>query len=345
LSAYQRAQRALERAKARLRKARNELKTRKKALAKLEEELKELEESNGYYGLSKKEYKNQYKKIRNRNSPGYKRSKEVDNSKIDTMNSMLRRIVRKGFAPRYVLTDTWFFCELLLKTVIEIGRDNKIAIDLVCMAKIGTAKYEVLKTGQTIPPHLIQKIYQRKIQKNQKYKARFLKIPAKYQGYRINMFFVNIGRGENWRLLITTDLKLKLNQLMEVYKIRWSIEVFFKECKQHLQLGKCQASDFDAHIADTTLLMMRYIMLSYYKRTHYNYSIGGLFKDIKQSELENHLLTQLTGIFENLIAEFANILGFDVIEVYQELFRNPEAEILLKHLAYFSEKAEHKKIA
>lgn len=32
----------------------------------------------------------------------------------------------------------------------------------------------------------------------------------------------------------------------EILPIRWSIEVFFKDCKQNIGLNKCQSIDFDA---------------------------------------------------------------------------------------------------
>ena len=41
---------------------------------------------------------------------------------------------------------------------------------------------------------------------------------------------------------------------MEIYSIRWTIEVFFREAKQQLGLGKCKSRDFDAQIASITYL-------------------------------------------------------------------------------------------
>ena len=36
-------------------------------------------------------------------------------SKTDSMFAMLRRVVKNGFVPRYVLTDSWFFSEALVQ--------------------------------------------------------------------------------------------------------------------------------------------------------------------------------------------------------------------------------------
>ena len=60
-----------------------------------------------------------------------------------------------------------------------------------------------------------------------------------------------MNNAKNWTLLLTTDLILSFVQTIETYQIRWTIEVLFKECKQYLQPGGSQNTDFDGQIADT----------------------------------------------------------------------------------------------
>ena len=49
---------------------------------------------------------------------------------------------------------------------------------------------------------------------------------------------------------------------MKQYQIRWSIEVFFKDCKQNLHLNSCQSTDFDANITHVSIVFMNYMILS-----------------------------------------------------------------------------------
>ena len=56
--------------------------------------------------------------------------------------------------------------------------------------------------------------------------------------------------------------------MMELYTARQTIEVFFKEMKQPLQLGQCQSRDFDAQIAHVTTCCILYIFLAYFRRVH-----------------------------------------------------------------------------
>ncbi|MDO9154229.1 MAG: transposase [Paludibacter sp.] len=126
-----------------------------------------------------------------------------------------------------------------------------------------------------------------------------------------------MGRSANWHLLLTTILTLKFTDLMEVYQIRWSIEVFFKECKQYLNLGKCKSSYFDAQIADTTVTMLQHIMLSYYKRITRRQSFGGLFEGIGKEMVELDLVSRIIDIMWKLIEVISSMAGIDFIELQE----------------------------
>ncbi len=202
------------------------------------------------------------------------------------------------------------------------------------MAKIGTAKYEILPKGKFLNPKQIIAQYERKEGKDsRKYKARYIQFQAKYQGIRVKIFLVRFGPdGARWRMLVTTDLQMSFARIIEVYKIRWTIEVFFKECKQYLLLGKCQSQDFDAQIADTTLSLARYLLLSYYERIHYGQTIGGLFRELSQASIEENLLADINVCFIELLEIFAKLAGVDFLTFYEGLLRNPDAAPIIERL-------------
>jgi hypothetical protein len=62
-------------------------------------------------------------------------------------------------------------------------------------------------------------------------------------------FWVKTKGSETWKMLISTDTYITFTNDMKYYHMIWSIEVFFKEYKQNLNLNKCQSTDFDTHIA------------------------------------------------------------------------------------------------
>ena len=122
---------------------------------------------------------------------------------------------------------------------------------------------------------------------------------------------------------------------MKVYQIRWTIEVFFKECKQYLNLGKCKSSCFDAQIADTTVTMLQHIMIPStrdYKRINCQQTFGGLFAAISKEMVELDLVSRMIGIMWELIEVFCSIVGIDFLELQEQLFENEQTMAIFSRM-------------
>ena len=111
--------------------------------------------------------------------------------------------------------------------------------------------------------------------------------------------------------------------MIEIYQIRWSIEVFFKEARQLLGLGNCQSNDFDAQIADTTITMTQHILLTLrYRFDHYE-SKGALFAGIKEGMISHRLNERLWGLFIELLKLIDTVfIEIDEEQLLQRLIQN-----------------------
>lgn len=89
----------------------------------------------------------------------------------------------------------------------------------------------------------------------------------------------NRNNRKQWIGLISTDLSLSEEEIIQLYGKRWDIEVFFKMCKSHLNLGsEFQGLSYDCITAHTTIVMTRYIILAFEKRQNEDErSFGELF--------------------------------------------------------------------
>ena len=179
---------------------------------------------------------------------------------------------------------------------------------------------------------MILKRYEKESKTCKSLKAKYIKVTCKYKGIRVNLFFVKIGRTQNWHLLLTTNLTLNFIDLMKVYQIRWSIEVFYKECKQYLSLGKCKSSCFDAQIADTTVTLLQHIMISYYKRINCQQTFSGLFESISKEMVELDLVSRILGLILELIEVICEMVGFDFMELQEQLFRNDQTMAIFSRM-------------
>ena len=116
-------------------------------------------------------------------------------------------------------------------------------------------------------------------------------------------------------MILTTDASLSYLQAMELYQIRWTIEVFFKESKQYLNLGGCQSTNFEAQIADTTITMIQYILLTLRKRFDDYESRGEIFRTAGEEMLERRLhvgLWELLITIMKIIIETLNVVVEDI---------------------------------
>ena len=119
-------------------------------------------------------------------------------------------------------------------------------------------------------------------------------------------------------------MKLSFKKALEIYSIRWTIEVFFKECKQHLGLGKCQSNDFDAQIADTAITLMRYILLNLMKLFSSCETLGQVFSNTQIFILELNLSQKIWNLFIQLSKSLCSWFGIDYNEIISVFFQTPE---------------------
>lgn len=280
------------------------------------------------YGLAKKQLKERYRKDRQPDSPGSKRLKELDQDKITAALDMIKRAAKHGFAPQYILTDAWFTSDNFISTLRNI---RKGAMHFLGMARQDDRKYDY--DGKKYNAKELQRCLKAQVKRCRKIRSTYIEVVVKYKNVgSVKLFFSRYSRRGKWQLLLTTDLNLSYIKAVEIYNIRWGIEVLFKECKQHLNLGKCQSNDFDAQIAETTLSLMLFTMLSFRKRVQAYETMGGLFRDLSGELLELTVAQRLWGLFCQLLVIAAKKLGVDPDDYMSFLFESEEALNLMREM-------------
>lgn len=285
------------------------------------------------YGIPKKTLKKQYKKQRDTKSAGAKRVRELDCSKIKCGIKMIKRAISKGLNVDYVLCDSWFTSLELIQVVRNI---KKQTVHLIGMYKTAKTKFEY--NGLELTAKQIRGQNRKNIKRCRKLGLQYIQANAWVDGGQLKMFFSRKGRKGKWKVFLCTDLSLSFIKMMQIYQIRWSIEVFFKESKQLLGLGKCQSNDFDAQIAHTTMVMIGYILLTLRHRFDQYETKGGVFANTQQEMLALRLNERLWG----LLIELLNILSdlFDEVdeqELISRIIDNQEAWAKLEPILYGSQ--------
>lgn len=290
------------------------------------------------FGLKKKELKKQYKKVRKAGSPNSERAAEADMSKIDCAIKMFKHAIAQGFRVDYVLVDSWFTCEALINAVQWV---KKQTVHLIGMYKIAQTKF--MYSGKPCTHSQIRNLLG-KGKRCRKLGFYYKEAIVSLRGKELKLFFSKQGRNGKWKVFVCTDTRLSFIKMVEIYQIRWSVEVFFKEAKQLLGLGKCQSNDFDAQICDATLTMVQYILLALRFRYENYESKPGMFAQIKEETLQQRLDQRLWGLFLEIVRVVAEIFEeTDVQTLFEKIMQD---ERLYQKVQCLWEKSEnHQEVA
>ena len=256
------------------------------------------------FNLKPSHLKKQFRKSRDKNTAGYQRKKELDSSKIKSMVKMLKQAISHGIDAQYVLTDSWFTCWETVQAAIEnnlnyIGMFSKVKTRFIYESKSYNYKQ-------------IKKLNRTKVKRNKRYNLYYIRTVVLWNNRPIALYFTRKGKQGKWKTLINTDLSASFNDTIAIYQIRWSIEVFFRECKQSLQLGKCQSKNFDAQIADTTITFIQYQFLAIRNQLDRYESIGELMRSTKAERLELKLHQRLIALLISIAEHLDNLFeGLD----------------------------------
>ncbi|MEA3446323.1 MAG: transposase [Bacteroidota bacterium] len=270
------------------------------------------------YGLSKKEHKTQKKTKRGKGLPVSRRFKELNSKKNDIVVQMFKRVAQRKIFVDYILLDSWFTTITLLAKFMVVDK---------CINIIGMYKYNSKVTiggkERTIKQLRNSKKGIKRSRSTGFYNMGFI---GEINGLTVKIFLTRKGKNGAWHTIISTDTSLSFNRMIKVYNIRWSIEVFFKEAKQLLGLGKSQSTNFDVQVAQTTITMIQYLLISLKYRMEAYETINGLFKDVKQDYIEHKLNERVMSVIIEILLVL-DLLGVEL-----------DFEIIISNLICYSEK-------
>lgn len=278
------------------------------------------------YGLKPSQIKAQYSKERSTHCSGYYREKELFTSKIDNALSMIKRACRKGIMLEYILMDSWYFCEKSIQTVGDFPKK----VYIVAMGKMGKSKYEYdgkKYTAKELAHHLQRNKKQRYYRNLNVFVCQAV---VHFKGANLKLFFFKTAKRTRYSLMLTNNTKLTYRKTFRIYSIRWSIEVFFKEAKQHFGLGKSQSHDFDAQIADTSISMMQYNIFSIAKRFSAYETLGGLFKETQEKITELTICQKIWSLIMDILVKIALLFEVDYTEMIPKIIVNQEENKILR---------------
>jgi hypothetical protein len=231
----------------------------------------------------------------------HKRRLEIMKGKHQIAIDMVRRAINSGIYADYLLIDSWYskpvfikeMNKLGLKVISRIANNNKIW-NFMGKDKSLEAIYNKAKVLKTAKPGTHGK----------KIKFTYFSVVVEHKNAgKLKIVFIKTK--EKLIPIVSTDLEINDEEIIETYKRRWDIEQGYKELRQHFGFGQEENRIYEALIARITLSFFTYNIVSYINRiANEPQTIGGLFKDL---ECELHTLAIAMQTFILILDEIAKI--------------------------------------
>jgi len=245
--------------------------------------------------LSSAKKSNRYNEINkdiDKRTNGYKRRKESIKKKSEVAIELIKHALNAGVQAAYVLMDSWFTHEPLIKACLDEG------IDVIGMVKQLKQKYTFRGKKYDL------KELRRMLPRCRNGNIIGSMIVSTKNNILVKLVFVkNRNKKRNWLVILSTDCSLKNEEVIRIYGNRWSIEVFFKSAKSLLKLGsEFQGRSYDMMIAHTTIVMTRYILTEWLRRKENDpKTFGELFFLLSDEIKDMDLITALQNLMSYVI--------------------------------------------
>lgn len=233
-----------------------------------------------------------------RRTNGYKRRKEAIQKSTHVLVELLEQAQKNMIPGSYVLFDSWFAFPSVIRKIKDLN------LHTLCMVKALPRVYYQYQGKYMNLKDLYASV------KKKRGRAKILasivvEIGKDQAGEPVKakiIFVRDRNRSRQWLALLSTDLELQDEEIVRIYGKRWNIEVFFKMTKSYLRLAKeFQGRSYDSMVSHTTVVFVRYIILSLESRSGNDLrTIGNLFYVLCEELRDINLLESLQRILNML---------------------------------------------
>ena len=285
----------------------------------------------------------------------------VNQTKPEMVANMIRRALQVGIQGHYLLADAWFGS----KAIIRLCQET--ALTAILRMKKSKLKYRISEytKGEIVKREMdVKALYKRCVRQQwkkipgQRYQAKVVDVELNLaltdkedaRWINVRLLFVRGADQEtkaqagkhDWAVFLCTDTALTATEILELYAMRWAIEVYFKEAKQHLGLLKEQSNHYAAYIASIHLTAIRFCLLVMAKQTQGCENITQIRQNLCSNSANISFAAKLWQVFRAIITgaldELKTILGdavtliLETIETHIQCFFVQALQLDLKTL-------------
>jgi hypothetical protein len=217
-------------------------------------------------------------------------------TKIQIAMDILRQSLSQ-VCPAAIVFDEWYMCHELVEFISSRGLTWVSQAKTNRCIQVGEEWIGLARYSKAFPHTVFKRINAEVEEKRHKW------------FYETTVVMKNVGlvklvvlkQRKNSRkhtFLVSNTTSLHGMQILEYYKKRWAIEVFHRDCKQHLGLGEYQVRRLDAVVIHLHLVFFAYTLL---KNVHNNPVLAAILAGTKSvgaacQRLKRWMLDRLKGM-------------------------------------------------
>ena len=267
-----------------------------------------------------------------RSISGQMSNEAVHYTKLDLALRMIERAVSHGLQAGYVLFDSWYAWPSFIQAIQNIKKE----LHVICRLKDSKVLYEY-KGNKYRLSALYQKV-KKDFRKSKRTGLLLKRVKVTMSGSDepIVIVFVkgynepeeSVAKGKKkqkepkWVAFLSTDIRLQASTIIKKYTKRWACEVFFKESKQLLFLGKDASNSFQSQVCATTISFIRYALINYLNEKEHHMGFGSLFEELADETATFTYAHRIWQFFKGLFEiSFSKIFElFEIEDDFQSFF-------------------------
>jgi hypothetical protein len=253
-------------------------------------------------------------------------------TKLDLALRMIERAVSHGLQAGYVLFDSWYAWPSFIQSIRNIKKE----LHVICRLKDSKVLYEYKGKKYRLSA-LYQKV-KKELRKSLRTGLLLKRVKVTMSGGSEPIIIVFV-KGYNepeesavkgkkkqkeakWVAFLSTDIRLQAPTIIKKYTKRWACEVFFKESKQLLSLGKDASNSFQSQVCATTISFIRYALINYLNEKEHHMGFGPLFEELVDETATFTYAHRIWQFFKGLFEiSFSKIFElFEIEDDFQSFF-------------------------
>ena len=238
----------------------------------------------------------------------FTRQQPADNNKLKIGLDLFERAKSADVQAETACGDAWFFVAWFIAKVLGIEGIKRF----ISKMKSNT---EVVYNSQIIKVKELWDMVKLKPVSGRSIKAGAVLVTVKGFNFPLKIVFVQeldkYGRAKARYILVCTDIHFSTEKIIETYKLRWTIECFFRTAKQRFGLDKFHVRKFNEIHSHITFVFISYLLMACLKIS--NPKLTDLsFGQIIDRYLKSLVTLKRTakGVLVDLDPEFFKEFGF-----------------------------------